>query len=96
VELHKKRQHCYEGNDDKEVSNSDEELIVATERDFKCQVWQPADHFEKLLEATYPNHTYPVRHKLKKCTMMKNYMATGTFVGGKMPEGDPTGTVKVP
>jgi hypothetical protein len=34
------------------------------------------DHFKKLLKATCPNHTYPVRHKLKECTMMDNYMTT--------------------
>jgi hypothetical protein len=61
------------------------------ERDFKRQVRHPSDHFENFLEATCPNHTYPVRHKLKECTMMKNCMTTGTFSRGKKPEGDPMG-----
>jgi hypothetical protein len=30
------------------------------------------DDFEKLLKATYPNHAYPIRHKLNECTMLKN------------------------
>jgi hypothetical protein len=34
---------------------------------------------------------YPIRHKLKECTMMKNYMTTRTFTKGKKPEGDSTG-----
>jgi hypothetical protein len=51
-------------------------------------VWQPTDYFKKLLKATCPNLTYPVRHKLKECTMMKNYMTTITFANGKRPEGD--------
>jgi hypothetical protein len=59
-------------------------------------VWQPGDHIEKLLEATYPNHTYPARHKLKGCTMMKNYITMGTFASGKRPEGDSAGKVAAP
>jgi hypothetical protein len=49
----------------------DEELVVAVGREFKRQTRQPTDHFKKLLEATCPNHMYPIRHKLKECTMMK-------------------------
>jgi hypothetical protein len=53
------------GDNDKDVGDSDEELIAAAECDFKLLARQPANHFEKLLEATCPNHTYPIRHKLK-------------------------------
>jgi hypothetical protein len=67
------------GDNDKDTGNSDEEHIPVVERDFKCQARQPVDHFEKLLEATCPNHTCHVRHKLKECTMMKNYMTSRTF-----------------
>jgi hypothetical protein len=66
---------------------TDEELIAAAERDSKRQALQPTDHFEKLLKATCSNHTYPVRHKLKECTMMKNYMTTGIFIKVKRPKG---------
>jgi hypothetical protein len=38
----------------------------------------------------------PVRHKLKECTMMKNYMTTRTFARGKKPEGDLTRKVVAP
>jgi hypothetical protein len=72
---------CDEGNNDKNAGDSDEEVITTAERDFKCKSWQPADHFKKHLEATCPNHTYPIWHKLKECTMMKNYMTMGTFAG---------------
>jgi hypothetical protein len=85
-----------EGDNDKDVGDSDEELIAAAERDVKRQARLPADHFEKVHEATCPNHTYPVRNKLKECTMMKNYMTTGTFARGKKPEGDLTGKVVAP
>jgi hypothetical protein len=51
----------------------------------------PADHFEKLLKATCPNHRYHVNDKLKECTMIKNYMTTRNFASSKKPEGDSTG-----
>jgi hypothetical protein len=49
-----------------------------------------ADHFKKLLKATCPNHTYPVKHKLKECTVMKNYMTMRNQARNKKPEGDST------
>jgi hypothetical protein len=47
------------------ADNSSEKYVTTAGRDFKHQTQQPKDHFEKLLEATYPNHLYPVKHKLK-------------------------------
>jgi hypothetical protein len=54
-----------EGNNDKNASDSDEELVAAAERDLKHQAWQLVDHYEKLLKASFTNHAYPVKHKLK-------------------------------
>jgi hypothetical protein len=87
---------CDEGDKNKDVGDSDEKLIATAECEVKRQARLPADHFEKLLEATCPNHTYLVRHKLKECTMMKNYMTTRTFTKGKKPEGDSTGKAAAP
>jgi hypothetical protein len=87
---------CDKGDNNRDAGDSNKELITAAERDFEHQARQPADHFKKFLEETYPNHTYPTRHKLKECTMMKNYMTTGTFARGKKPEGDPTGKAATP
>jgi hypothetical protein len=42
----------------------------------KCQARPPTDHFEKLLEETCLNHAYPIKHKLKDCGMMKNFIAS--------------------
>jgi hypothetical protein len=40
----------------------------------------------RTLKATYPNHAYPVKHKLKECTMIKkNYMTSGALAKGKKP-----------
>jgi hypothetical protein len=50
----------------------------------------------KLLEVTCPNHAYPVRNKLKECTMMKNFMASRALSMGKKPEGEPGGKAVTP
>jgi hypothetical protein len=55
----------------------------------------PTDHFEKLLEETCPNHAYPVKHKLRDCGMMKNFMTSRSLTRGmevdEVPdEGDAT------
>jgi hypothetical protein len=87
---------CEEDNNDKDVDDSDEELVAATEHDFKRRARLPVDHFEKLLEVTCPNHTYHVKHKLKECTMMKNYMTTISLARSKKPEGDLVGKIATP
>jgi hypothetical protein len=48
----------------------------------KRQVRPPTDHFEKLQEETCPNHAYPIKHKLRDCGMMKNFMASGSLAQG--------------
>jgi hypothetical protein len=40
------------------------------------------NHFEKLLEGTFLNNTYTVKHKLIDCDMMKNFMASGSITRG--------------
>jgi hypothetical protein len=87
---------CDKGDNDKDAGDFDVELVTTAKRDSKHQAWQLTDHFKKLLKATYPNHMYPVRHKLKECTMMKNYMTTGIFAKGKRPDGDSAGKVAAP
>jgi hypothetical protein len=47
------------------------------------------------LEETIPNHAYPVKHKLRDCGMMKNFMALGSLaqsmeVDKALDEGDTT------
>jgi hypothetical protein len=40
------------------------------------------DHFEKLLEETFLNHAYPIKHKPRDYGMMMNFMATGSLARG--------------
>jgi hypothetical protein len=46
---------------------------------------------EKLLKTSCPNNVYPIRQKLRECTMMKNYMTSWPLTNGMKPEGDPGG-----
>jgi hypothetical protein len=69
-------------DNDKEVDDFYEEHVTTVEHDFNYQALQPTDHIEKLLEAICPNHADPIRHKLKECTMIKNYMTTGALTKG--------------
>jgi hypothetical protein len=62
-----------------EAGDSDEEFVAVAECHFKRQTRPPKDHFKKHLEATYPHNPYPVKHKLKDCTMMKKFRTSGTF-----------------
>jgi hypothetical protein len=82
--------------DDEKADDSGKEYVMAAERDFKHQMRQPKDHFEKLLKATCPNHSYPIKDKLKGCTMMKILMTSGAFNKGRKPEGDPSGKGAAP
>jgi hypothetical protein len=34
----------------------------------------PKDHFEKLLDTLWPHHEIPVKHTLKDCRLVKNYV----------------------
>jgi hypothetical protein len=81
---------------DMDASDSDEELVEAAERNFKCLARSPTDHFEKLLEVTCPNHKFPIKHKLKECSMMKNYMTTRSQARAKKTEGESAGKVTAP
>jgi hypothetical protein len=47
---------------------------VSTRHSVNRQACPPTTHFERLLEEACPNHVYPIKHKLKDCDMMKNFM----------------------
>jgi hypothetical protein len=56
-------------------------VVTAASRG-KCQSWLPTYHFERLLNKTCLNHTYPIKHKLKDCNMMNNFMILGSLTRG--------------
>jgi hypothetical protein len=69
---------------------------VAVERNFKWQTRLPNDHFKILLEATCPHNSYPIKHKLKDCTLMKMFMMSGAFSKDRKPEEDLGGKSAAP
>jgi hypothetical protein len=52
------------------------------------------DHLKRLLEEACPNHSYPVRHKLRDCSMMRSLMTSGSLTWGaelnEWPDGSKT------
>jgi hypothetical protein len=55
------------------------------------EMWYPWHLTSSFLEAACPNHMYPIKHKLKDCTMMKNFMTLGALSMGKKQDGEPGG-----
>jgi hypothetical protein len=45
----------------------------------KHEARPPVDHFKRFLEEVYPNHAYPIKHKLKDCSMMRSFMTSGSL-----------------
>jgi hypothetical protein len=64
---------------------------VTADPGVKRQARPLADHFERLPVEACLNHMYPIKHKLKDCGMMKNFMTSGSLTKGKEPKGIPGG-----
>jgi hypothetical protein len=46
------------------------------------------DHLRSLLEEACPNNAYPIRHKLKYCSMMRSFMTSRSLTkGAELDEG---------
>jgi hypothetical protein len=77
-------------------------LVAAVEHKasrHKGNLTKPApskDHFERLLDASCPHHEVPVKHSLKDCRLIKNYVndtlkprtANQPKKGGPPPDND--------
>jgi hypothetical protein len=83
-------------------SNRDDNFVAEVERKMsrpKGNPTKPAlsnDHFERLLDAPCPHHEVTVKHTLRECRLMKNYIK-GTLKpravdqptkGGPSPDND--------
>jgi hypothetical protein len=62
----------------------------------KRQARPPMDHFKRLLEEACPNHAYPVRHKLKDCSMMISFMTSGSLTWSVELDKGPNGSDMMP
>jgi hypothetical protein len=77
----------YEDDDNKKVGDFDMECVMTVARSGKRQERPLTEHFERLLEEACSNHAYPIKHKLKDCSMMKNFMTS--FTRDREPKEDP-------
>jgi hypothetical protein len=90
----KRRKRCPHGvavtadYNDKKTDDSDMEYIATAGCSVKCQAWPPTDHFERLFVEACPNHAYLIKHKLKDCGMMKNFMTSRSLTREKELEED--------
>jgi hypothetical protein len=73
------------------MNNFDMEHITTDGRSVKRHTRPPTKHFERILEEACPNHMYLIKHKLKDCGMMKDFMVSGSLTRGMEPEEDPGG-----
>jgi hypothetical protein len=62
-----------------EAGSSSMAHISATMHSDRRSAWIHTDYLKGLLEEACPNHTYPVRQKLKDCGMMWTIMTSGSL-----------------
>jgi hypothetical protein len=64
------------------------ECVTTAMHNGKRQVRPLIDHFERPPEEACPNHMYPIKHKLKDCSMIKNFMTPRSLTRDMEPEED--------
>jgi hypothetical protein len=71
---------CFKKKKKNDKRRYDDNFVATVERKAsrpKSNPTKPAptrDHFEKLLDAPCPHHEVPVKHTLRECRLMKNYV----------------------
>jgi hypothetical protein len=71
---------CFKKKKKNDKRCRDDNFVAVVERKTsrpKGNLGKPAltrDHFEKLLDAPCPHHEVPVKHTLRECRLMKNYV----------------------
>jgi hypothetical protein len=72
------------------------EFFATITRSGKRQVLPLTYHFKRLLKEACSNHAYPIKHKLKDCSMMKNFMTLVSLTRDRVPKEDPGGSDVMP
>jgi hypothetical protein len=71
---------CFKKKKKNDKRRCDDNFVAAVERKVSCPKGNPTkpapsrDHFERLLDAPCPHHEVPVKHTLRECRLMKNYV----------------------
>jgi hypothetical protein len=50
--------------------------VAAATSSSKRQALPPVNHLEKILEASFLNHAYSIKHKLSDCNMVKSFITS--------------------
>jgi hypothetical protein len=69
----------YDDDSNEKAGGSNLGCVMTVVHSGRHQAWLPTYHFERLLKEAYPNHAYPIKHKLKDYDMMKNFMTSGSL-----------------
>jgi hypothetical protein len=64
-----------DGNDGEEGGSIVRRALTTAHSD-KRQERPSTYHLKRLLDEACPNHTHPIRHKLKDCGMMRSFMTS--------------------
>jgi hypothetical protein len=56
----------------------------------------PTYYVKRLLEEACPNHTYPIKHKLKDSGMMQGFLTLGSLTWGADLDEGPDGSDTTP
>jgi hypothetical protein len=70
--------------------------ISATTHSDRCAARTPINYYKRLLEEACPNYAYPVRHKLKDCSMTRSFMTLRSLTWGAEPDKGPNGSDAAP
>jgi hypothetical protein len=75
---------CFKKKKKNDKRRRDDDFVAPVEH----KMWRPKgnsgkptptrDHFQKLLDAPCPHHEVPVKHTLRECRLMKNYVKSTT------------------
>jgi hypothetical protein len=60
--------------------------ISATTHSGRHSARTPRDYIKRLIEEACPNHTYPIRDKIKDCGMLQSFMTSGSPTWGAKPQ----------
>jgi hypothetical protein len=70
------------GSVGEEIEDSNEEYVVAAERNFMWRTRPLNGQFEKVLKADCPHYPFPIKLKLRDCTMMKRFKSSTEALPG--------------
>jgi hypothetical protein len=84
-----------DGNDGEEGGSIVRRALTTAHSD-KRQERPSTYHLKRLLDEACPNHTHPIRHKLKDCGMMRSFMTSRSLTSVAEIDEEPDGRDTTP